>query len=122
MTLNTHGVPFKIHLEKAKNLKAADLNGKSDPYVILYCEGHTFKSKVKKATLSPEWDEKYEFNIQNTKSIMVFHFYDHDEYTKDDIIGELKITAKKVLDESGWFGITKKGEVKLSASYGESNV
>ena len=41
-------------------LRAADLNGKSDPYVVIKVGGFEFKSQTIKKTLNPEWNETFE--------------------------------------------------------------
>ena len=51
---------LKILLKHAKGLRAADLNGKSDPYVIFKGDGKKAKSKVQPKTLDPEWNEMIE--------------------------------------------------------------
>ena len=63
----------RVNLIRACNLVAGDKNGKSDPYVILQSsedKKKKFKSKIKKKTLDPIWNEvkkKYDF-------IFVFYF------------------------------------------------
>lgn len=50
-----------VHLMHATNLKAADRNGLSDPYVKLSLWGQQHKSKTIKKTLEPKWDETFKF-------------------------------------------------------------
>ena len=53
---------LKVRLERAAGLKAADPNGKSDPYVVLETGGlKTQKSSVVPKTLDPVWNESFEF-------------------------------------------------------------
>ena len=47
-----HG-ELKIFLKKGVGLKAADMNGKSDPYVIVHSGRQEKKSKIIKKTLDP---------------------------------------------------------------------
>jgi Ca2+-dependent lipid-binding protein len=49
---------LKVLLHRGSGLKAADPNGKSDPYVIVRCGGMERKSKVLKKTLDPVWNEE----------------------------------------------------------------
>ena len=51
-----------VHLKSASGLKAADLNGKSDPYVKVGVGGKEKQSRVQKATLAPNWNETIEFS------------------------------------------------------------
>lgn len=53
-----------INLVNARNLKAADLNGKSDPYVIFLVGDQSAKSSVIKKTLDPEWNEMFAFIVK----------------------------------------------------------
>ena len=46
-----------VHLVGATGLKAADRNGKSDPFAKLSLAGQRAKSKTIMATLDPQWDE-----------------------------------------------------------------
>ena len=50
---------LKILLKKGVGLKAADLNGKSDPYVIVCCGKQERKSKIIKKTLDPVWNQTF---------------------------------------------------------------
>jgi hypothetical protein len=50
-----------IHLKEAKDLPAADSNGLSDPYAILKLGKESKKSLIQYDTLSPMWNEKFEF-------------------------------------------------------------
>ena len=58
--LNAVGM-LRILLKKAQGLDSADLNGKSDPYVVLTLSGeHLFKSSLKSKTINPTWNEVFE--------------------------------------------------------------
>ena len=53
---------LQIHISKARGLAAADSNGSSDPYVKTYLlpdrsKGSKRKTKVRKKTLNPIYDE-----------------------------------------------------------------
>lgn len=50
-----------VTVVEARNLPAADLNGKSDPYVQLTLKNVVHKTKVVKATLNPTWKETFTF-------------------------------------------------------------
>ena len=85
---------LRVLLSKASGLDSADLNGKSDPYVVLLCAAHKAKSTIKPKTLSPVWNEEFSFagTLQSiiTSGLMV-KVYDCDnplKPEKDDILGE----------------------------------
>ena len=44
---------------EAKALLGKDKNGKSDPYAVVYCGSKKKKTKVKKKSLNPVWDETF---------------------------------------------------------------
>lgn len=76
-------------------LKAADLNGKSDPFVkIKLSHGNAEQTtKVIYKTLDPSWDsETYEFLIANRKKeVIKFEIYDYDDFSSADSIGFCEI-------------------------------
>ena len=47
----------QVNLQRAAGLSAADLNGKSDPYVVLAAGESCARSSVVAASLNPQWDE-----------------------------------------------------------------
>ncbi|KAL9649764.1 hypothetical protein ABK040_009579 [Willaertia magna] len=83
-----------IKIFKGINLIPADLNGKSDPYVLItsdidYFTPHRTKTVLK--TLNPEWNETFQLinNSNRTieKTIIHFQVFDWDKFTKDDDLG-----------------------------------
>ena len=50
-----------LTLKSAKDLPAADSNGLSDPYAKISVGDETKKSAIQYDTLSPTWNEKFEF-------------------------------------------------------------
>jgi len=86
---------LKVHLRKGVGLKAADLNGKSDPYVIASCGGETKKSRVVPKTLEPVWNEVLEFSSSRLDDVLrhglSLKVMDKDTLTKDDALGEVHV-------------------------------
>lgn len=56
-------------LLEARNLKAADWNGTSDPYVSVKYGGVKQRSKVIYKTLTPEWHQTLEFKDSGAKHL-----------------------------------------------------
>lgn len=72
--LDSIGNSGTLHLKilRAEGLPSADSNGKSDPFAKLYLNGEEFfKTKNKKKTLNPEWNEETEISVDNRVSSVV---------------------------------------------------
>lgn len=52
-----------VTVKEAKSLPAMDVGGKSDPYIKLKLENQEFKTKIKKKTLNPKWEQKFELYV-----------------------------------------------------------
>lgn len=49
---------IRVDVLEAHNLRAADRNGKSDPYCEFYLNGEkVFTTQIQKKTLNPKWNE-----------------------------------------------------------------
>ena len=88
-----HGL-LRLTIKRAQGLLAADLNGKSDPYVVALSGGVQRKSKVVKATLDPIWNETLDLpgvlgDFQ--ASGLSLHAYDWDRLSADDPLGSVHI-------------------------------
>ena len=46
---------------RAQDLLDADTFGKSDPFLKLYVGSQMASTTIKKGTLNPEWNERFEF-------------------------------------------------------------
>ena len=85
-------------LRNAKNLKAADSNGKSDPFVVVRLPGmptlQPFKSKTKRRTLNPEWNQQHEFPgylADIVRKPLELRVYDWDALSFNDPLGSLSV-------------------------------
>ncbi|CAG7787159.1 unnamed protein product [Allacma fusca] len=95
---------FRVEINSCKDLKAADMNGLSDPYVKLtivppeqYPKVNK-KTKVKEKTLCPVFEET--FSIPLTPEQMVSHgvlnfsVKDYDRMSKNDFLGEAYLSLE----------------------------
>lgn len=85
---------MRIEVSKANGLLAADLNGFSDPYVIVHCGKQKRKTRIIKKTLEPEWKQTFEIRgllDDFLASGASFAVYDWDELGMDDVLGECKV-------------------------------
>ncbi|KAL1508137.1 hypothetical protein AB1Y20_007724 [Prymnesium parvum] len=92
--LRERGV-LKVHLKRGTGLKSADLNGKSDPYVIVSCGGTEKKSRPVLKTLNPEFNEVLEFEGSLEELVahrLLLKVFDKDRLTRDDPLGEVSVS------------------------------
>lgn len=91
-----------ITLLKARNLKAKDLNGKSDPYVKVWLQFgekriEKRKTPIFKCTLNPIYNETFQFNVPWEKirecslNVMVMDF---DNIGRNELIGRVILAGK----------------------------
>ena len=80
-----------LHLDllSAKDLPAADSNGKSDPYCVVTMNGKFLhKTKVHKKTLNPVFDEGLQIEVTSRlRSRIYIEIYDNDVIGKDTLLG-----------------------------------
>lgn len=89
-----------VELISASSLTAADLNGLSDPYVVITCGGSAAKSKVIDATLNPEWDQKFFFYVTDAMNgVIKFDVFDKDLLSSDDELGYVIVPLAEFEDE-----------------------
>jgi tellurium resistance protein TerZ len=104
-------LPLHIKLIEARNLKACDAGGTSDPYVRIKQNGRVLhKTRVVKKTLSPVWNDDY--CVVTEPGSVEFEVMDED-FLKDDHMGNVNV----VLPYSGpaipeWFDVTDASGIK----------
>lgn len=111
---------YALHIKviEAKNLKAADLNGFSDPYVKLSVDKKEHKTKIIKKTLNPEWNEMFQIDGVATNSVLSLKIYDWDRLSKDELLGSVDIDLSqcgvgKLTDK--WYNLQNfKGEIHVA--------
>ena len=115
----------------ASSLKAADANGKSDPYVKLHIlpdDSGELKAatKVVKKTLSPEFLETFTFRLPResilSKMRLSATVFDHDTVGKDDFLGQAMIDLVELSPgepRDQWFDLDAMslGYLKLKLQY-----
>lgn len=82
---------MEISLLEARNLVAADFTGKSDPYVVFKVGKQKKKSSIIKQTLSPTYNENFEFSLKHKETTVYIEVYDWDFLKSDDFLGCLTI-------------------------------
>eukprot|EP01126_Amoeba_proteus_P054938 TRINITY_DN6784_c0_g1_i12.p1 TRINITY_DN6784_c0_g1~~TRINITY_DN6784_c0_g1_i12.p1 ORF type:complete len:168 (+),score=26.93 TRINITY_DN6784_c0_g1_i12:365-868(+) len=99
LALNTDFQALKIRLISGKDLAAKDLDGKSDPYIRLWCGPFKFLSRIVNKTLSPVWNETFEIPAIYAKSNPIdVECWDWDAVGGDDYMGEFSFSSDIVID------------------------
>lgn len=83
----------------ATGLPSADSNGKSDPFAKVYLNSeNVYKTKTKKKTLEPTWNESFEVEIPSrVQSNLRFKLVDWDfGMEQDDTLCEVTLPLKKI--------------------------
>ena len=85
-----------VEVVGARNLKAMDRNGSSDPYLTLQLGENTLtrvKTKVVSKNLNPLWKRRFELLLPSHEDALVLHVqvWDHDVFGADDLIGQMTL-------------------------------
>ena len=118
---------MELHIRavEAAEVPKMDTCGKSDPYLKfkLSTSSQTWKTKAKKNTATPVWNEEFHLPItSNMSDELTIQLYDDDDVSKDDIISTMNVSVKslqigKVTDQ--WYtfqpakGVKTGGKVRL---------
>jgi len=124
-------IPDKPHdlllkVTQGRNLIAKDSNGKSDPYLNIWCGKYKFKTKTIKKTLNPEWNETFviPYNACFQKTIEV-DCMDYDLIGKDDFMGcfSLKVNSFHCgTPDSRWITLVPKPGAKKAKVSGDIQI
>ncbi|KAH7820163.1 putative C2 domain [Monocercomonoides exilis] len=94
--------PGTIRLEiiSCKDVPAVDVNGLSDPYVVIKIGKYRRQTKVIKNCLHPKFKEKFtlDFDPKNEKKDLILELWDSNVVTSDQLIGSLKLDILQYLN------------------------
>eukprot|EP00742_Colponemidia_sp_Colp-10_P001201 GILJ01001294.1.p1 GENE.GILJ01001294.1~~GILJ01001294.1.p1 ORF type:complete len:241 (-),score=18.84 GILJ01001294.1:74-796(-) len=112
---------LEVHLIEGINLVAGDLNGLSDPYCVVQLGRQQMKTRKKKNTLNPRWEEKL-LLCWDGKDALNITVYDWDRFTKDDFIGSARVALDQLQPNKPVEFIinleeVSHGQVRLSATF-----
>ena len=103
-----------LQILDGKAFPAADNNGFSDPYCVIWINDYTgkdliqdskkaggtgyhVKTEVHKKTLDPVFNEQFKFNVSDPEGQeLVLQFYDQDFVGKDDFLGQVVFPLRSV--------------------------
>ncbi|XP_077316876.1 synaptotagmin-7 isoform X2 [Lithobates pipiens] len=99
---NPSGNSIIVNIIKARNLKAMDIGGTSDPYVkvwLMYKDKRVEKKKtvVMKRCLNPIFNESFIFDIPTEKlreTTIIITVMDKDRLSRNDVIGKIYLSWK----------------------------
>lgn len=111
-----------VEIKEARDLISADLNGKSDPFVKLFLNGskkEVYKTKTKKKTLDPVWNESCSFDVANRfYAFLRVSAMDWDFGSgQDDPLGHFDFPLSEVKSD----GTPTEVEVRLQGDNGVAN-
>ncbi|CAL5013161.1 unnamed protein product [Urochloa decumbens] len=114
-----------VRVIEARNLRAMDSNGFSDPYVKLQLGKQRFKTKVVKMNLNPTWDQEFSFLVGDVRDVLKLDVYDEDILQMDDFLGQLRLPLEDVLAAEDlslgtqWYQLLPKGKTNKAVDCGE---
>ncbi|KAI8570648.1 hypothetical protein RHMOL_Rhmol01G0052200 [Rhododendron molle] len=90
---------LSVTVISADDLPPADLMGKADPYVVLTMKktGMKNKTRVVNESLNPEWNQTFDFVIEDgLHDMLIVEVWDHDTFGKD-YMGRCILTLTRVI-------------------------
>ena len=90
---------LRLKIISGHNLKDSDTVGKSDPYAKIAIPGYkkTARTKTKKNTLNPKWNEEFIFKVApNLDEMISIVVKDKDKLTSDDFLGKIQIDMNDI--------------------------
>jgi len=95
-------IPYiKVEVIGAKGLKAADLDGKSDPYCIVRLGKASTQTEVVSKSLNPVWNHKAILPLLSKGTLLKVNCWDYDFLRKDDELGSATLDISTVLLTEG---------------------
>lgn len=101
---NVHPAKLFFNLYQCRDLQASDLEGQSDPYIEVYCNGESAISDVIYRTINPMWycilQIELKVAAENNETPILVYVRDRDNDTDDDLIGFCIFTLGQALRDS----------------------
>ncbi|PAN40414.1 hypothetical protein GQ55_7G306300 [Panicum hallii var. hallii] len=92
---------LSVTVISGEDLPAMDMNGKSDPYVVLSLKKTKtkYKTRVVNESLNPVWNQTFDFVVEDgLHDMLILEVYDHDTFRRD-YMGRCILTLTKVMLE-----------------------
>lgn len=102
-----------VRIFKAEGLAAADINGKSDPFIKMNLVNQYHRTSTQYKTLNPEWNEMFHFDILDIHNQLDLLVYDEDRHG-EDFLGRIMIPLLSIKNKRMiWYQLKDK---KLQSS------
>ena len=92
---------LRVRVLSARNLKARNRDGTSDPFVLLRLgERYKLKTSIKKKTKLPVWNEEFHLKVKADeiqRGVLEVTVKDYDKWTKNSILGTLQIYVVDIM-------------------------
>ncbi|KAI8816213.1 uncharacterized protein EV422DRAFT_546542 [Fimicolochytrium jonesii] len=115
---------IKIVFRQARNLRAADWSGSSDPYATISFGNSTnflARTRILPRDRNPLWNETHyaivtEDDVKNGVGLSV-KVWDFDALTRNEVLGMFEVRVEEIVDSEGvifdgWKSLLKKNEAK----------
>ncbi|KAI8372518.1 C2 domain-containing protein [Choanephora cucurbitarum] len=125
-SIGEENATIQVELLGARNLKAMDRGGTSDPYCrVRFGNKVLHKTRHLKKTLSPEWNESFSAKV-NSNGTLDFKVKDHNTLSDVDI-GDCQLNLANVVKPGqpydGWLALAPEGtgEIHVKISFADSD-
>ncbi|XP_058461918.1 multiple C2 and transmembrane domain-containing protein isoform X2 [Malaya genurostris] len=93
----------------ATGLAAADIGGKSDPFVVLELINARLQTQTEYKTLTPNWNKIFTFNVKDMTSVLELTVFDEDRDHKVEFLGRVVIPLLRIRNgEKRWYALKDK--------------
>jgi Ca2+-dependent lipid-binding protein len=115
--LRSNNYVFTIKIIEAEDLKACDINGLSDPYVVLGDEyqKRLAKTRVIYGNLNPRWDETIDITTNGPLNIIAT-IWDWDTLGDHDCVGRTSLKLDPSHFREYWLDLDTQGRLLLRVS------
>lgn len=96
-----NGSIFTVNVVEARDLKAMDYDGTSDPYVVIRSSKEEAMTRPQRNTLNPIWEEEFQFEVADPGEIVQIQVFDKDfeQNSEDTFLGSTEIMLRDLDDQ-----------------------